>query len=459
MAVLEAQPINDPAIPHPPWRVPFLGDLFTFDGDAPTQSALRYAAKLGPIYQFEALGARYVVAAGAEIVADLNDERRFCKHVGPEMVALRLLGGDGLFTAYNEEPNWRKAHELLMPAFSQSAMRRYHAVMLEAAAELTDSWDSRAGRETVDVSADTTRVTLETIGRCAAGYSFGCFRTNAMHPFVEHMVEGLTASDHLGVLRNTYLPRFFARRAERKVRHHAAQMHGIADEIIAQRRGEGLGHHDDLLEIMLGSDLDAANIRYQMINFLVAGHETTSGALSFALYFLSRQPEVFARARTEIDDVWGAVERPEFEQIGKLRYVRRVLDESLRLQPTVPGYYRAAREDTLLAGNYPMRKGDWVLALTPTLHRDPRWGPNPDEFDPDRFAADRVKARPGYLYKPFGTGERSCIGRQFALHEAVLILGMLIRRYDLIADPDYELQIQERLTLMPRDFRLGLRLR
>ena len=103
--------------------------------------------------------------------------------------------------------------------------------MLEAAAELTDSWDSRAGRETVDVSADTTRVTLETIGRCAAGYSFGCFRTNAMHPVVEHMVEGLKASDHLGVLRNTYLPRFFARRAERKLRHHAAQMHGIADEM------------------------------------------------------------------------------------------------------------------------------------------------------------------------------------------------------------------------------------
>ena len=131
----------------------------------------------------------------------------------------------------------------------------------------------------------------------------------------------------------------------------------------------------------------------------------------------------------------------------------------MALQPTVPGYYRAAREDTLLVGKYPMRKGDWVLALTPTLHRDPRWGPNPDEFDPDRFAPERVKARPGYLYKPFGTGERSCIGRQFALHEAVLILGTLIRRYDLIADPDYELQIQERLTLMPRDFRLGLRLR
>ena len=115
---------------------------------------------------------------------------------------------------------------------------------------------------------------------------------------------------------------------------------------------------------MLASDLDAANIRYQLINFLVAGHETTSGALSFALNFLSRHSDVFARARAEVDAVWGE-DRPEFEHIGKLCYVRRVLDESLRLQPTVPGYYRAAREDTVLAGIHPMRKGDWVLALTP----------------------------------------------------------------------------------------------
>ena len=250
------------------------------------------------------------------------------------------MGGDGLFTAYNDEPNWHKAHNLLMPAFIQAAMRRYHPVMLDVAAELTAHRDARAGMDTVDVSADTTRVTLETIGRCATGYSFGCFRTETMHPFVEHMVEGLRGSDRLGVFRSTFLPRFIANYYERKVHRHAAHMHGIADEIIAARRKEGPGRHDDLLEIMLASDLDAANIRYQLINFLVAGHETTSGALSFALYFLSRHPDVFARARAEVDQVWGADERPEFEQIARLRYVRRVLDQSLRLQPTVPGYYR-----------------------------------------------------------------------------------------------------------------------
>jgi cytochrome P450 len=136
-----------------------------------------------------------------------------------------------------------------------------------------------------------------------------------------------------------------------------------------------------------------------------------------------------------------------------------VLDEALRLQPTVPGYYRAAREDTMLAGVYPMRKGDWALALTMTLHRDPLWGPCPEEFDPNRFAPERVRAHPAGLYKPFGTGPRSCIGRQFALHEAVLMLGVLIRRYDLVPDPEYRLQVQERLTTMPKGLRLGPRLR
>ncbi|MDP9166189.1 MAG: cytochrome P450, partial [Actinomycetota bacterium] len=352
------------------------------------------------------------------------------------------------------------AHRLLMPAFNQAAMRRYHATMLDVTAELTERWDAR---DTVDVSADTTKVTLETIGRCAAGYSFGVFDSEATPPFVEHMVAGLKGADQLGALQASYLPKALARRVERRVRRHGEFMAAVADDVIAARRSDRASGRTtdaaDLLGLMLDSDLPVDNIRYQLINFLVAGHETTSGALSFALYYLAREPEVFRRARAEVDEAWGDTLRPDFEQTAKLRYVRRVFDESLRLQPTVPGYYRVAREDTVLAGRYPMRKGDWALALTAGLHRDPRWGPDPDRFDPDRFESARVRSRPGGLYKPFGTGERSCIGRQFALHEAILILGTLIRRYDLIADPDYDLVITERLTLMPSGFRLGLRRR
>ncbi|MDZ4268402.1 MAG: cytochrome P450, partial [Mycobacterium sp.] len=294
-----------PALPHPRRRVPVLGDVLAFRAESPAQSTLQLA-KLGSVFEFRFLGARYVVAAGADAVVELSDESRFCKHVGPDIDALRILGGDGLFTAYNDEPNWQKAHDVLMPAFSQQAMRRYHSIMFDVADELTARWDDRAVQgETVEVSVDATRVTLETIGRCAAGHPFGCFESEAVHPFVEHMVAGLKGSDRVGVLRQTFLPKFFARRAERPVRHHAARLHIIADEIIAERLRGGLGHHDDLLELMLVSDLDRANIRYQLINFLVAGHETTSGALSFALFYLSQHPEAVQKARAEIAEVWG----------------------------------------------------------------------------------------------------------------------------------------------------------
>lgn len=442
-----------PKLAHPPHRIPVLGDVFGFSMDVLTDPS----SSLGTVFEFRFLGARYVVAAGTDAVVEASDEGRFCKHIGPDIEALRIMGGDGLFTAFNDEPNWQRAHDVLMPAFSQQAMRGYHSIMFDVADELVTRWDERADTgEAVDVPTETTRATLETIGRCAAGYRFGCFESEDVHPFVEHMVAGLRGSDRLGVVRATFLPEFFARRAEVEVRNRAKQMHAIADDIIAERVAEGLGHHHDLLELMLNSDLEPANIRYQLINFLVAGHETTSGALSFALHFLSQHPDVAEKARAEVAEVWGSQERPGFELIAKLRYVRRVFDEALRLQPTVPGFYRAAREDTVLAGVHPMRKGDWVLALTMGLHRDPRWGGDPDAFDPDRFAPDQVRARPAGLYKPFGTGPRSCIGRQFALHEAVLLLAVLLRRYELIADPGYRLQVAQRLTVMPKDFHLTL---
>lgn len=428
----------------------------------PAQALTRLAADLGPLFEVQGLGIRYVVASGADAIRDLNDETRFCKHLGPEIDSLRTLGGDGLFTARTGESNWLAAHELLMPAFSQSAMRGYHDDMLDVTSDLIAQWDSAAGRRTVDVPADTTRATLESVVRCSAGYSFDLFSTGRTHPHVRHMIAALKRAGLLGMVRASSLPKIFARPIERNLRRHSAHWAKVADDIIAARVAASVGDapvRRDLLQLMLESDLDIANIRYQLINFLIAGHETTSGALSFALYYLSREPAMFARARAEVDEVWGENDRPSFENVTKLRYIRRVFDEALRLHPPLPGYYRVAREDTVLAGRYPMRKGEWALALTASLHRDPEWGPDPDRFDPDRFEPQRVRERPAGLYKPFGTGERACIGRQFALHEAVLLLASIVRRYDLIIDPRYQLTVLERPTQLPRRFRLGLRRR
>jgi unspecific monooxygenase len=139
-----------------------------------------------------------------------------------------------------------------------------------------------------------------------------------------------------------------------------------------------------------------------------------------------------------------------------MRYLRRVVDETLRLWPSAPGYFRKVRTDTTLGGRYAMPKGSWVFVLLPQLHRDPVWGENPDSFDPDRFKPENVKKRPAHAYRPFGTGPRSCIGRQFALHEAVLSLATILQRYSFQSDPEYKLDVREALTLKPVGLELSL---
>ncbi|MEU6089362.1 cytochrome P450 [Streptomyces sp. NPDC047085] len=450
-------------IPHPARRVPLLGDVLGVDRRRPLQDSMRFGRELGPIFRRRAFGNEFVFVWGARLAADLADESRFAKHVGLGVANLRPVVGDGLFTAYNHEPNWQLAHDVLAPGFSREAMETYHGMMLSVAGRLTDHWDTElaAGR-TVDVPGDMTKLTLETIARTGFGHDFGSFERDRPHPFVSAMVGTLTYAQRLNSVPGPLAP-LLLRGAARRNAADIAYLNRTVDELVATRHGSGSGA-GDLLDRMLetahpetGERLSPENVRRQVITFLVAGHETTSGALSFALYYLARHPEIAARARAEVDRVWGDTPAPGYDQVARLRYLRRVLDESLRLWPTAPAYAREARHDTVLAGEHPMRRGAWTLVLLPLLHRDPEvWGEDAERFDPDRFDAKAVRARQPHTFKPFGTGARACIGRQFALHEATLVLGLLLRRYELRPDPAYRLQVTERLTVMPEGLRLGL---
>ncbi|MFD7295086.1 cytochrome P450 [Streptomyces sp. NPDC059897] len=449
-------------IPHPSRRVPFIGDVVGANVRSPLQDSMKLASELGPIFRRKGFGKEIVFVSGAELAAELADESRFAKHVGLGVANLRPVAGDGLFTAYNHEPNWQLAHDILAPGFSRDAMAGYHPLMLDVAGQLMASWDtSEAAGRTVDVPADMTKLTLETIARTGFGHDFGSFERERPHPFVTAMVGALTFAQRRNVV--PPLLSVLLRGAEKRNAADRAYLNRTVDEVVAARRASD-GGPGDLLDRMLevthpetGERLSPENIRRQVITFLVAGHETTSGALSFALHYLAQNPDVLAKARDEVDRVWGDADVPAYEQVAKLRYLRRVLDESLRLWPTAPAFAREALADTTLGGTHPMRRGAWALVLTTMLHRDPdAWGENPEAFDPERFTPQAVRARPAHVFKPFGTGARACIGRQFALHEATLVLGLLLRRYDLSPEPDYRLAITERLTLMPRGLRLRL---
>lgn len=329
-------------IPHPPHRLPLLGDVVGASRRTPVQDSVRMARQLGPIFRRRTFGREFVFTWGAGLVADLADESRFAKHVGLGVANLRPLAGDGLFTAYNHEPNWQLAHDVLAPGFSREAMAGYHPMMLSVAARLTEHWDrAAADGRWVDVPGDMTKLTLETIARTGFGHGFGSFERARPHPFVTAMVGTLSHAQRLNNVPPPLAP-LLLRRANRRNAEDIARLGHIVDAVVRRRRADG--HADgDLLDRMLetahpdtGERLSAENVRRQVITFLVAGHETTSGALSFALHYLSLHPDVADRARAEVDRVWGDTDTPAYEQVARLRYVRRVLDESLRLWPTAP---------------------------------------------------------------------------------------------------------------------------
>ncbi|MGW0584273.1 cytochrome P450, partial [Streptomyces sp. NPDC002920] len=367
-------------IPHPPYRIPLLGDLLGASRRTPVQDSLKYAEQLGPIFRRKVFGREFVFVGGAGLAADMADETRFAKHVGLGIANLRPVVGDALFTAYNHEPNWQLAHDVLAPGFSREAMAAYHPMMLDVAERLTGHWDREltAGRA-VDVPGDMTKLTLETIARTGFGHDFGSFERARPHPFVTAMVGTLTYAQRLNTVPHPALLRDATRRNEADIAH----LHDTVGELVQARRSGG-GGDGDLLDRMLdtahpetGERLSAENVRRQVITFLVAGHETTSGALSFALHYLSLDPRIAARARDEVDRVWGDTAVPGYDQVARLRYVRKVLDEALRLWPTAPAFAREAREDTVLGGEHPMRRGAWALVLISMLHRDREvWGPD-----------------------------------------------------------------------------------
>lgn len=232
--------------------------------------------------------------------------------------------------------------------------------------------------------------------------------------------------------------------------------------MIADRRASGDLSTSDPLGLMLnapeGQRLPDESIRNQVLTLLIAGHETTSAALTFALYQLARNPAALHLAQAEVDALWGddPDPQPSYSDVANLRYIRQCLNESLRLWPPAITFAREARHDTVLARQYPLRAGDAVLVNIPMLHRDPVWGDNVENFDPNRFTPEAIAARPATSFMPFGTGERACVGRQFSTHEAVMVLGMLVHRYRLEADPAYELKIHQAMTIKPDGFELTL---
>src|SRR4051812_26889281 len=377
------------SIPQPKTYGP-LGNLPQLELSQPTQSIMKLADEYGPIFKLKFPSGTGTFISSAELVKDASDVSRFDKLVNAPLQKVRAFSGDGLFTSWTKEDNWRKAHNILLPSSSQSAMKGYHSMMVDIALQLVQKWSRLNSDESINVPEDMTRLTLDTIGLCGFNYRFNSFYREKPHYFIKSMGraldEAMNQSNRLGVQDKLLIKK------KRQFNRDIEYMFSLVDRIIKERKQTESHDAEDLLSRMLdcadpvtGEKLSDENIRYQIITFLIAGHETTSGLLSFALYFLMHQRDVLEKAYAEVDRVLGGDldVMPTYAQVHQLAYVRQILNEALRLWPTAPAFALYPYQPTVIGGKYAIDKTKTVQVLIPMLHRDKAvWGEDAEEFNP-----------------------------------------------------------------------------
>lgn len=206
-------------------------------------------------------------------------------------------------------------------------------------------------------------------------------------------------------------------------------------QIIAARRKTG-AQGDDLLSLLVSTPgMDDGLIRDQLLTMLIAGHDTSTALLAWSLYLLGKHPVELERVRAEVDSIVGS-QPPDLEAVDRLDRLDMVIKEALRLYPPIHIGNRRAAVDLDFRG-YHIPAGTRVVYSIYLSHRQERYWPDPKRFDPDRFSPEQTKARPHYVYVPFGGGPRNCIGLAFAQVEVKIVLARILQKFDLeLADRD-----------------------
>lgn len=337
---------------------------------------------------------------------------------------IRLILGDGLLTSWGED--WRRQKALIQPIFTRARVEGYVDPILEELADYKAHLRGATGP--VDLGEEMMRFTLKVVCRVL----FGADLTEEQENRVMHRFAALNGA----VIRraNKPVPFGFTLPMGAKVRTNRDELFALCDDVIAQRRASDDGG-DDLASLLVaardGDDrLSDNEVREQILVFLLAGHETTSMSLTFALHLLGRHPDIQQRVRDEVKRVLGDGQPTAAQLISDLPYTTAVLKEAMRLYPAAPITGRRSIEDTTIGGYDVPAGSDVVLSVWSIHHRADLW-PDPERFDPDRFLGNKDIGR--YDWMPFGAGPRACIGQHFSMLESVATLAELVREFDFVA--------------------------
>jgi len=315
---------------------------------------------------------------------------------------------------------------------------------------LLERWARRNPEEPFDIAFEMMQTTLEIIAQTMASTSLAR-HVPALEPSLRVLLRYAFHAFHNPLRLPTWVPT----RTNREFGRAKAHIDDLVYALIEERRKEGC-HRDDLLDVLLcandtetGLSLSDEQIRDELITIFSAGHETTANALSWTWYLLATHPAACVKMRQEVDGVL-ADRRATVGDIPRLTYTRAVFEEALRLYPPAPAVQRRAVTATTLAGQ-PIPAGSIVVISIRNLHRHPECWHQPDQFEPDRFTTGTQPAAHRLAYMPFGAGPRTCVGNQFAVVEAVLLLAMIAQRYDLMLVPGQSVESELAITLRPRN--------
>jgi cytochrome P450 len=354
--------------------------------------------------------------------------------------------GKGLLTTHGEA--WRTQRRLIQKGFDRKQLEALSSIMQDSLTESLREFDRQVRLGPVDIYPQLMRMTFAMVARSL----FGARLKDEDIDLVSHTictVQGFIVRQTL----QPYLNPWFAVSGElRKHEEMRAQADSILMQYIKRRRNEPPGN--DLLQTLMdarysdGEGMSDELVLSESMQLLVAGHETSSNALSWLLYLLSSRPDCLEKVRQELDAVLGDspltyVEVPRFE------FTSQVIYEALRLYPPFWMVDRTAVADDRV-GDLAIPRGSTVIVFVYGAHHAPRYWHDPEGFDPDRFSKANEKLQPPFTYLPFGAGPRGCIGGNYAMLQILMILGSLLRQYDLQLTPGQDIEPRSMVILRPK---------